>query len=260
VAVAIIAFFTVIAVAAPYVPGIDPFATTNRPLEPPSSRHWMGTDDLGRDVFSEFVWGARVSLAVGFICAIAATALGILVGAAAGVRAGWLDDVLMRATDVCMTIPRLLLAVVVVAVMGAGLWNIVFAITGLSWPATARLVRGEFLSLRHRDFVEAARSLGQPEWRVVLRAILPNSLPPVIVNVSLEVGAAIVLEAGLSFLGLGDPTRVSWGIILNNAQRFIDQAWWMSVFPGTAIFLTVLAFSLLGDALSDALDPRLHGR
>jgi peptide/nickel transport system permease protein len=197
-----------------------------------------------------------VSLTVGLVSGILATVLGVAVGAVAGYRGGWLDDVLMRITEIFMILPRLLLAVVAVAVIGAGMWNMILVIAILGWPGMARLVRGEVMSLRHRDFVEAARSLGQREQRIIVREIIPNALPPIIVNASLEIGAAIVLEAGLSFLGLGDPTRMSWGTILNNAQRFLEDAWWMSVFPGTAVFLTVLGFNFAGDALNAILDPR----
>ena len=254
--VTLVAFFVVMACTVPRL-SFDPFATTNEALQAPSVRHPMGTDDLGRDILSQLLWGSRVSLSVGFVAGVLATALGVVVGAVSGYRGGWLDDLLMRVTEVFMILPRLLLAVVAVALIGAGMWNTIFVIGGLAWPGMARLVRSEVLSLRSREFVEAARSLGQPQWRIIAREILPNTLPLVIVNASLEIGAAIILEAGLSFLGLGDPNRMSWGTILNNAQRFLEDAWWMSVFPGTAIFLTVLGFNFAGDALNDILDPQL---
>jgi peptide/nickel transport system permease protein len=254
--VALVAFFIVMACTVPRL-SFDPFATTNEALQPPSARHLMGTDDLGRDILSQLLWGSRVSLTVGFVAGLLATVAGVLVGAVAGYSGGWLDDLLMRVTEVFMILPRLLLAVVAVALIGAGMWTTIFVIGGLGWPPMARLVRAEVMSLRTRDFVEAARSLGQPQWRIIAREILPNALPLVIVNASLEIGAAIILEAGLSFLGLGDPSRMSWGTILNNAQRFLEDAWWMSVFPGTAIFLTVLGFNFAGDALNDVLDPQM---
>ena len=239
---------------------LDPFATTNEALQAPSARHPMGTDDLGRDILSQLLWGSRVSLVRRIRGRCAGDRRWASSWAAvAGYRGGWLDDLLMRVTEVFMILPRLLLAVVAVALIGAGMWNTILVIGGLAWPGMARLVRAEVLSLRSRDFVEAARSLGQPQWRIIAREILPNALPLVIVNASLEIGAAIILEAGLSFLGLGDPNRMSWGTILNNAQRFLEDAWWMSVFPGTAIFLTVLGFNFAGDALNDVLDPQ-HGR
>jgi peptide/nickel transport system permease protein len=254
--VALVAFFVVMAFSVPSL-SFDPFATTNEALQAPSVRHPMGTDDLGRDILSQLLWGSRVSLSVGSVAGVLATAVGVLVGAVSGYRGGWLDDLLMRVTEVFMILPRLLLAVVAVALIGAGMWNTIFVIGGLAWPGMARLIRAEVMSLRSRDFVEAARSLGQPQWRIIAREILPNALPLVIVNASLEIGAAIILEAGLSFLGLGDPNRMSWGTILNNAQRFLEDAWWMSVFPGTAIFLTVLGFNFAGDALNDVLDPQM---
>lgn len=254
--VTLVAFFVVMACTVPRL-SLDPFATTHEALQAPSVRHPMGTDDLGRDILSQLLWGSRVSLSVGFVSGVLATTVGVLVGAVSGYRGGWLDDLLMRITEVFMILPRLLLAVVAVALIGAGMWNMIIVIGGLAWPGMARLVRSEVMSLRSRDFVEAARSLGQPQWRIIAREILPNALPLVIVNASLEIGAAIILEAGLSFLGLGDPNRMSWGTILNNAQRFLEDAWWMSVFPGTAIFLTVLGFNFAGDALNDVLDPRM---
>lgn len=252
---ALIGFFVVMACTVQSL-SFDPFETRNDTLRAPSARHPMGTDDLGRDVLSQFLWGSRVSLTVGFVSGVLATAGGVLVGALAGYRGGWLDDVLMRITEVFMILPRLLLAVVAVALIGAGMWTMIFVIGGLAWPGMARLVRGEVLSLRNREFVEAARSLGQPQWRIIAREVLPNALPPIVVNASLEIGTAIILEAGLSFLGLGDPGRMSWGTILNNAQRFLEDAWWMSVFPGSAIFLTVLGFNFAGDALNDLLNPQ----
>jgi peptide/nickel transport system permease protein len=251
----VVLFFAAMAVTVQAL-SLDPFANSQETLRPPSAGHPMGTDDLGRDILSQLLWGSRVSLAVGVVAGVLATVVGIVVGAVAGYRGGGLDDLLMRITEIFMILPRLLLAVVVVALVGAGLWNMILVIGGLAWPGMARLVRGEVMSLRGSEFVEAARSLGQAEWRIVAREVLPNALPPVIVNASLEIGGAIILEAGLSFLGLGDPTRMSWGTILNNAQRFLEDAWWMSVFPGTAIFFTVLGFNFAGDAVNGFLDPR----
>jgi peptide/nickel transport system permease protein len=256
---ATVLFFVAMALSVPLL-SFDPFATTNVPLQPPSSRHPMGTDDLGRDIFSQLLWGSRVTLAVGFVAGLVASAVGVVIGAIAGYRGGWLDDLLMRMTEIFMILPRLLLAVVAVALIGAGMWNMILVITVLAWPGMARLVRGEVMSLCQSDYVQAARSLGQREAWIILRQVLPNALPPIVVNTSLEIGAAIILEAGLSFLGLGDPTRMSWGTILNNAQQFLEDAWWMSVFPGTAIFVVVLGFSFAGDALNEMLDPRAGAR
>jgi peptide/nickel transport system permease protein len=256
VGVALVALVGLCALAAAGLAPYDPFATSAAALRAPGRAHPMGTDDLGRDILSQVIWGSRVSLAMGLVCGVGSTAVGILVGAAAGYRGGWLDDLLMRVTEIFMILPRLLLAVVTVALVGPGLWSLIFVIGILSWPGAARLVRGEFRTLRSREFVEAARSLGESEWRVAYREILPNCLAPVVANLGLEIGAAIVLEAGLSFLGLGDPTRMSWGTILYGAQRFLEDAWWMSVFPGTAVFLAVLGWSFVADAVNDVLDPR----
>jgi len=228
------------------------------PLAPPGPGHVFGTDDLGRDIWSGVVYGARVSLLVGVLAAVTSAVLGVLVGAAAGYYAGWPDDLLMRVTEFFLVIPTFLLAMVLVAVLRPSLWTIIAAIGVLGWPGTARLVRAEFLALREREFVMAARAIGHGTARIIFRQILPNAAPPVIVSTSLGVGAAILTEAGLSFLGLGDPNLVSWGLMLRNSREFLRQAWWMPTFPGLAIFVTVLSLNLVGDGLNDALNPRLR--
>jgi peptide/nickel transport system permease protein len=192
--------------------------------------------------------------------AAAATTLGIAVGGLAGYYGGRVDALLMRTSELFQILPQFILALLIVALFGSGLEKVIFVIAILGWPLTARLVRAEFLSLKQREFVEAARALGTSDLGIGLRVLLPNALPPAIVAGSLGVAQAILLEAGLSFFGLGDPNRMSWGLMLNNAQGFLRRAWWMSLFPGAAIALAVLAFNLFGDGINDALNPRLEER
>jgi peptide/nickel transport system permease protein len=255
VAVALTGALCVVAFLADRIAPLDPFAPVGTPLLPPSAAHLMGTDDLGRDLFSGVIHGARTSLVIAVAVSAVASLIGILVGAGAGWRGGILDDVLMRLTEFVQVIPRFFLAVVVIALFGPGLDRLILLLALTSWPLMARVVRAEVLSVKSRDFVEAARSLGAPPARILARDILPNALGPTIVVASLNAAGVILLEAGLSFLGLGDPDVVSWGYLANNAQRFLRIAWWMAVFPGVAIALAVLGLNLLGDAVSDALNP-----
>ncbi len=229
-------------------------------LSAPSWLHWMGTDELGRDIFSRTLVGLRVSLIVGVFSAALAAGLGVLVGSISGFFGGRLDDVLMRLTEIFQVIPRFFLAVILVAVFGASLVNIVIAISVLSWPVIARIVRADFMSLKTRQFVDAARVIGAGTGSLIFTEILPNALGPVIVSATLQVGQAILLEAGLSYLGLGDPDQVSLGLILQQAGAIMRQAWWASAFPGVFIFVIVLALNVFGDGLNDALSPRLRGR
>jgi peptide/nickel transport system permease protein len=230
------------------------------PFVAPGPTHWMGTDDLGRDVLSGVVHGARTSLRVGFLATCIALAIGGAMGSLSGYYGGRIDSLLTGVTEWVLVIPRFFLALLLVAIWGASTWNIIVAIGVLSWPLTARLIRAEFLALKEREFVMAARAVGSGDVAIITRQILPNALAPVVVNGSLEVGSAILLEAAMSFLGLGDPRAVSWGSMLFNAQGFFRDAWWMSVFPGLAIFLVVLSLNLIGDGLNDALNVRLAGR
>ena len=258
-ALAGLAFTLLIVLAALFAhqiaPG-NPFATIGAALQSPSSAHWLGTDDLGRDVFAELIHGARVSLFVGFAVALGSTLIGLLVGGIAGFVGGWVDDLLMRVTELFQLLPRFFLAILVAALFGSSIFIIVVLLALTFWPATARLLRGQVLSLRAREFVFAARATGAREWVIFARHVLPNALPPVMVSTALQIGGAILVEAGLSFLGLGDRSLVSWGYMLNNAQPFIQTAWWMSIFPGLILLLTVVSVNLVGDGLNDVFDPR----
>ncbi len=237
----------------------DPFRSSGAPLQAPSLRHWLGTDDLGRDVFAGVVHGARLSLAVGLVAALTSGIVGTLVGSVAGYRGGITDDVLMRLTELVQVVPRFFLALLVAALFGPGVGAITLLLGLTFWPMTARLLRAQVLALRAQDFVLAAHALGVPDHRILVRHILPNAVPVAVVSTALQVGSAILVEAALSFLGLGDRSVPSWGNMLNGAQPLIRIAWWTAVFPGLAITLAVVAANLVGDGLSAALNPRLQG-
>ncbi len=249
-----------VALAADSITAYGPFATSNDALLSPSWTHLFGTDDLGRDVFSGVVHGARVSLLVGFVAAFMATVIGVAVGGVAGFVGGFVDDALMRLTELFQVVPRFFLALMVVAIFGSSIWLIVLLLGVTYWPGTARLLRSQVLTLRSRDYVLAARVVGARESRILLRHVLPGALPVVVTQAALQVGGAILTEASLSFLGLGDRNVMSWGAILNDAQQFVRQAWWISTFAGLAITLTVLSLNLVADGLNEAWDPRLSGR
>jgi peptide/nickel transport system permease protein len=230
-------------------------------LKPPSFQHLLGTDQLGRDVFSRMLYGSRISLSVGFVAVAISIFIGILVGAVAGYYGRWVDSVLMRFVDIMLCFPTFFLILTVVALLGPSIFNIMLVIGITSWMGTSRFVRAEFLSLRERDFVQAARALGVKDRRIIFKHILPNGLAPVFVTATLDVATAILVEAGLSFLGFGvQPPAPSWGNILTEGRTYIFDAWWLTLFPGFAILITVLSFNLLGEGLRDALDPRLRGR
>ena len=252
---------TVMALLAFFGPAVlndDPASFVDARLRPPSRSYLMGTDDLGRDVFIRFVHGAKSSLLVGLIAALMGMVIGILVGAIAGFFGSYLDATLMRITEIFQLMPRFILALAVIALLGPGFLKVIFVIGILSWPPLARVVRAEFLTLREQAFVEAATSVGMRPLRIIFSEILPNAMPAVIVLASFEVAHAILLETGLSFLGLGDANVISWGTMLNEAQRYLNNGWWMAVFPGLGIFSLVLAFNLLGDGINDAQNPRLQ--
>jgi peptide/nickel transport system permease protein len=237
----------------------DPLALTDDILQPPSARHWFGTDDLGRDVLVEIIYGTRVSFLIGCAAALATAVAGTGIGSLGGFFGGVTDTVVTRLAEFFQVMPTFILAVVIVALAGPGLIRVVAVIALLSWPQTARVVRGEVLRLSHMDFVDALRCVGITEWRILTFEIIPNAVGPVFALSALIVGNAILLEASLSFLGLSDPSVISWGRLLSAGQRFLFSAWWLSLFPGLAILITVLAFNLLADGLRDMFDPRHTG-
>jgi peptide/nickel transport system permease protein len=260
VALHVILFFIGVAIFAEYIAPYDPLVLSRNALHKSSPNHLLGTDNLGRDVFSQIVWGARVSLLVGFCSALLSASVGIAVGGIAGYFGGRLDNFLMRFTDAFMVIPPFFLILLVVSIFGGSIWLVIMMIGATSWPPTARIARAEFLSLRERDFVTAAVAAGVNHFKIIFSHILPNALPAIIVITSLRVAGAIVIEASLSFLGLGDPNVVSWGQMLMGSLEFMRIAWWTAVYPGAAIFIVVLALNVVADGLNDALNPKLAHR
>ena len=250
----------VLAVAAPVLAPWDPHRPDVRKiLDSPSRSHWLGTDQLGRDVLSRMLYGARVSLAVGFVSVGIATALGIILGATAGYNGGVIDGMVMRLVDLMLVFPRFFLLLAVLAFLKPSIWTIMAVIGLTGWMGVARLVRAEFLALKEREFVVWSQSVGASAFRTIWRHILPNAMAPVLVAMTLGIPAAILTESGLSFLGLGvQPPYATWGNILNEGKDAIELAWWLSVYPGMAILVTVLSYNLLGEGIRDALDPRLR--
>lgn len=257
--IGIIALLLLLTLIVPQFLHGDPLALTDDILQPPSVRHWLGTDDLGRDVLVEIIYGTRVSFLIGCAAALATAVVGTAIGSLGGFFGGLTDAVVTRLAEFFQVMPTFILAVVIVALAGPGLIRLVAVIALLSWPQTARVVRGEVLRLSRLDFVDALRCVGITEWRILTFEIIPNAVGPVFALSALIVGNAILLEASLSFLGLSDPSVISWGRLLSAGQRFLFSAWWLSLFPGLAIFLTVLAFNLLADGLRDMFDPRHRG-
>lgn len=246
----------VVGVLAPLLAPTDPFAVDGPPLAAPSAAHLMGTDALGRDLLSGVIFGARTSLLVAAGVAVMVVVIGTAVGLVSGYFGGWVDDVLMRGTELFQVLPRFFLALVFIAFFGPGLDRLVLLLGLTSWPLLARVIRAEAFALRTREFVEAARVQGASRTRILLREILPNALPPGIALLGLVVAQVILIEASLGFLGLGDPNVTSWGTLASEAQRFLRVGWWLSLFPGLAILLAVLGLNLLGDAVTDALAGR----
>jgi peptide/nickel transport system permease protein len=256
----VVLLLSLAALLAPWMAPYDPSAyDVKQILLPPSFAHWLGTDQIGRDVLSRMLYGARISMAVGFVSVGIAVVVGTLIGSVAAYYGGRVDELLMRFVDLMLNFPRLFLLLTLIALLRPSIW-IIMAVIGLTgWMGLARLVRSEILSLKEREFVLSARALGAMDRRIMFRHILPNALVPVLVSATLGVAGAILAESGLSFLGLGvQPPTPSWGNILNEGRANIEIAWWLSVFPGMAILVTVLAYNLLGEGLRDALDPRLR--
>ena len=259
--VVVLVLVAILAATASFLFPFSPWDMRGAPFIPPGEMDFLlGSDSLGRDVAAGIAYGARVSLLIGAVSTVVAVLIGVTLGALAGYAGGLIDDAVMRFTEFFQTIPNFLLAVVLVAIFSPSLGSIVAAIAIVSWPPVARVIRAEVLSLRTREFVQAAEVLGRSRISIICREILPNALSPLIVLASLMVASAILLESGLSFLGLGDPNLMSWGFMIGAGRSVIRLAWWMSVFPGIAIFLTVLALNLVGEGLTDALNPRLARR
>jgi peptide/nickel transport system permease protein len=261
VGLALLAIVLLVAIAGPWVYPADPFEIRAAPMTPPFTEDaWLGTDYLGRDVATTLIYGGRATLLVGAVAALLSVLIGITLGAFAGYYGGRVDKLLMRFTEFFQVLPALLFAMVVVTLFGPTLLTETLAIGIVSWTGTARLTRAEFLKVRGLEFVRAERAIGARDARIMWKVILPNALPPLIVSATLAVGASILFEAGLSFLGLGDPNQMSWGLMIGSSRPYVLSSWWAVAFPGAAIFLTVLAVSLIGDGLNDALNPKLRER
>ena len=255
---AFLAFVVVVSLAAPLLFPGDPFRIVGKTFLPPFGAYLFGTDSLGRDIAAGIAHGGRTSLMVGLVATVFAVSVGTLLGALAGFYRGWIDDMLMRFTEFFQTIPTFLFAIVLVAIMTPSRGSIILAISVISWPPIARLVRGEFMAMREREFVQAAVCLGMTDYAIIFRQILPNVLSPIIVAGSLMVATAILIEASLAFLGLGDANAMSWGFMIGAGRSFLRDAWWLCAIPGIAILLTVLSINLLGEGINDALNPRLR--
>jgi peptide/nickel transport system permease protein len=260
-AIVLISGFAVAALFAPLFAPADPLAQElGARLHPPSAAHWLGTDQLGRDILSRLLYGARISLVIGIVVVVSAGVFGTFVGIVAGYAGGLVDEILMRFTEVFLAFPPLILAMAIAGALGPSLTNAIIAIAAVTWAVYARLARGQLLSLRRREFVEAARSIGASRGRILLRHLLPNALAPLLVQASFDMGSAIISAAGLSFIGFGaQPPTPEWGVMISEGRNFISTQPWLALFPGLAIMLAVGAFNLLGDGLRDALDPRLRG-
>jgi peptide/nickel transport system permease protein len=258
----VMVIFLLAALLAPLIAPYDPLAQSiQNGLQPPSAAHLFGTDKLGRDIFSRILYGARISLFVGVSVVLISSSIGSLLGVLAGYLGGWADETLMRVTDIFFAFPALILAMAIAGALGPSLQNALIAISAVTWPVYARLLRGQVLSLKEREFVLAAKTVGVPEWQIILRHLLPNMLAPLLVQASFDMGGAITSVAGLSFIGFGaQPPTPEWGVMISEARTYLATAWWMGTFPALAIMLVVGSFNLLGDGLRDLLDPRLRGR
>lgn len=255
---AVVLGFIALALAAPWIASHDPIATSWSAIrKAPSATHWFGTDEIGRDVLSRVIYGTRASLLAGVVSVSISLLLGVPIGLLAGFLGGWVDALISRVTDAFLACPFLILAIALAAFLGPSLTNAMIAIGISATPIFVRLTRGQVLNVKVEDYVEAARAVGNPPWRIAVMHVLPNVTAPLIVQATLAIAAAVIAEASLSFLGLGQqPPAPSWGSMLNTAKNYVDNAPWMAIWPGVAIFALVLAFNLLGDGLRDALDPR----
>lgn len=249
-----------VAIAGPWLMPDDPFEIAAAPMTPPGTDAWLGTDYLGRDVLRMLIHGGRATLTVGAVAALLSVVIGVTIGALAGFYGGRVNAWLMRVTEFFQVLPALLFAMVVVSLFQPTLVTVTIAIGIVSWTGTARLARAEFLKVRNMEFVRAERAIGARDARLIWKVILPNAFPPLVVSATLAVGSAILFEAGLSFLGLGDPNQMSWGLMIGSSRQYVLSSWWAVAFPGAAIFVTVLAVSLIGDGLNDALNPKLRER
>jgi peptide/nickel transport system permease protein len=247
-------------VIGPWLYPIDPLDIVGLPFTPPAADAWLGTDYLGRDVLAGLIHGGRATLTVGAVAALITVLIGVTVGALAGFFGGWVDSLLVKIAEFFQVLPPLLFAMVLVTLFGPKLITITLAIGAVSWTSAARLTRAEFMRLRDLDFIKASRAAGAGNAHLILRVVLPNALPPIIVSATLAIGVAILFEGGLSFLGLGDPNTMSWGLMIGQNRNYVLDAWWAVTFPGGAIFLAVLAVSLVGDGVNDAVNPRLRRR
>ena len=256
----VLLLIVLVAAVGPGLYDVKPFDMVGRPYSPPFGEFPLGTDVSGRDMLAGIIHGAPVSLLIGVVASLCATLVGVAFGAVAGYYGGLVDDVLMRTTEFFLTIPSFILAVVIVAIFSPSVVSITVAIAVVSWPSVARLVRGEFLAQREREYVQACRALGMSDREIILVQILPNALAPVIVVATLMVATAILTESGLSFLGLGDPNHISWGYMIGVARTALRVAWWMAAIPGLMIVIAVIAINLAGEGLSDALNPKLRQR
>ena len=256
---AIVLSLLVVSIFAPWIAPYDPGAIDlKHVLAPPSAQHWFGTDQLGRDVLSRMIWGARISLKVGFVATGLAILIGMLLGAVAGYYGGWIDTLIMRFVDIMLCFPTFFLILAVIAFLEPSIWNIMLVIGLTGWMGVTRLVQADFISLRERDFVRAARAIGAADARIIFLHILPNALASILVAATLGIAGAILTESALSFLGIGvQPPTPSWGNILTAGKDNIDIAWWLSLYPGLAILITVVGYNLLGEGIRDASDPRL---
>ncbi len=253
---------TILVAIAIFAPKIVPYEPTSQNiierLQKPSAKHLLGTDELGRDVLSRIIYGARISLSVGFIAVGISVIIGVFFGAIAGFYGRWIDSLIMRFVDIMFCFPSFFLILMIIAVLGPNIYNVMIIIGITSWPGIARLVRGEILSVKEREYVYSARAIGASDLRIIFKHILPNALGPVLVAATLGIADAILVESGLSFLGLGvQPPMPSWGNILTSGKDYIESAWWLTLFPGLAILITILSYNLVGEGLREVIDPKL---